>query len=371
MRERLRRSLGAKLLAAQLLVIIAGSVTLLLVALGVAPGVFHRHVRDALGIVPPDVARHLDDAFGEATFVSLGIAVGASLLTAVAVSWLVSRRVVGPIRELALAAQRIARGAYSARVPASGTDELAVLGTAFNEMAASLESAEQKRRELLADVAHELRTPLATVQGYVEGIGDGVLESDSETWSVVRVELRRLGRLVDDLQMVSRAEERQLDLHIEPIAPATLVETAMQAAAPAYSVKGVHLERHVEPEVPVVDVDADRVGEVLANLLENALRHTPGGGRVDVTATRRGPEVEISVADSGEGIEPEHLERIFERFYRADRARTRARGGSGIGLTIARAIIEAHGGRLRAESGGAGRGARFVIHLPARSIAHI
>lgn len=363
--RRLRRSLTAKLLAAQMLVIVAGSVTLALVALAIAPSLFHTHVRDALGIVPEDVSRHLDEAFEDAVLVSLAIAIGAAALTAAVASGFLAVRIVRPIRALAEASQRIARGAYGSRVPVGGSDELAVLAASFNEMAASLESAEHRRRELLSDVAHELRTPLATIEGYVEGLRDGVVAPEGPTWTLLETETGRLRRLVDDLQMVSRAEERQLDLRTVEIDPSLLVEAAVQGAAPAYEVKGVRLERDADPRLPAVAVDPDRIGEVLANLLENALRHTKAGGLVEVRAARRGADVELSVSDTGEGIAPEHLERVFERFFRSDPARSRATGGSGIGLTIARAIVEAHGGRLRAESDGPGRGARFVLSLPA------
>ena len=360
-----RRSLGAKLLLGQLLVILAGAVTLLITTLSVGPAIFRHHVRAALGTVPPDVARHLDDAFGAATLVSLGIAIGAATLTALGISWFVSRRVVEPIRGLAASAGRIARGAYAERVPASGADELADLAGSFNEMAASLQTAERRRRQLLADVAHELRTPLATVEAYVEGLAAGVLPADAETGQAMRTEMRRLNRLVDDLQRVSRAEERQLDLHVVPTSAADLVTTAVSAATPAYGSKGVTLEADAEPRLAPIAVDLDRIGEVLANLLDNALRHTAPGGRVRVTAAGRGREVELAVADTGEGIAPDHLERVFERFFRADPARARASGGSGIGLAIARAIVEAHGGSIRAASDGPGTGATFAITLPA------
>lgn len=364
-RLRIPRTIGAKLLAGQLLVIVAGSVTLLLAALAVGPGFFRHHVREALGFVPADVSRHLDRSFNQATLISLAIAVAAALVVAVAVSWFVSLRVGRPIATLAAAARRIAQGGYSARVPATGTDELAVLARSFNEMASSLESAERRRRELLSDVAHELRTPVATIEGYVEGISDGVIPADAEALGALRAEALRLGRLVDDLQKVSRAEERQLDLRLSAVRPANLVEAAVQAATPAFDGKGVRLEQRLEERLPEIVVDTDRMGEVLANLLENALRHTPAGGRVEIAALRRSGEVELAVADTGEGIAPQHLERVFERFYRIDRARSRAQGGSGIGLAIARAIVEAHDGRIRAESGGPELGARFVIALPA------
>lgn len=361
---RLRRSLVAKLIAAQLLVIVAGSATLALVALAVAPGLFRSHVREALGTVPQPVADHLDRAFAGAVLLALGIAIGAALVTAVAASGLLAVRMLRPVSAMARAAERISRGQYETRVPAAGRDELARLAEAFNEMAAALEGAERRRRELVSDVAHEFRTPLATLEGYVEGMADGTLPRDAETWTVLGDEIRRLTRLVDDLATVSRAEERQLDLRLRRVQVSELAERAVRAAAPAYAAKGVELLRAPERGKAEVEADPDRIAEVLANLLENALRHTPAGGRVEVGWRRGGDEVEVSVADTGEGIAASHLPRVFERFYRADRARSRSSGGSGIGLTIARAIVQAHGGRIRAESPGAGKGARVVVTLP-------
>ena len=367
MEARVSRSLTAKLLASQLLVVLAGASTLLLVALAVGPGVFRRHVRDALGYVPPDVARHLDMAFSDATLLSLGIAVGAALLTALLLSAVLSARVVRPMRTLAGAAQHVARGAHSARVPVRGTDELAQLAGAFNEMAASLQHAEEIRRQLLADVAHELRTPLATVESYVEALADGVLPTSDENWSAIHAETQRLNRLVDDLQQVSRAEAHQLDLHPTSTPPTELVEAAVRAAGPAYAAQGVALETNIATSVPPLLVDRERIAEALANLLSNALRHTTTGGRVEVRASQGDAGfVEIAVADNGEGIAAEHLDRVFERFYRVDPARSRASGGTGIGLAIARAIVEAHGGTMVATSEGTGRGATFTMRLPTR-----
>jgi two-component system sensor histidine kinase BaeS len=363
--DRLRRSLGAKLLLGELLVIIAGAATLLITALSIGPAIFRHHVRDALGTVPPDVARHLDDAFGESTLIALGIATAAAVITALAVSWVVSRRVVDPIRGIGASARRIARGAYTQRVPAEGTDELAALAGSFNEMAVSLESAERRRRELLSDVAHELRTPLATIEAHVEGLADGVIRADDQAWSAMRSEMARLARLVDDLQRVSQAEERQLDLRVQPVDPAELVGAAVNAIAPAYAAKGVALESDAPRGLPAVSVDPDRLAEVLANLLDNALRHTPTGGDVRVAARTVDHGVELTVADTGEGIASQHLARVFERFFRADAARARSTGGSGIGLAIARALVEAHGGTIIGESPGRGQGATFRIVLPA------
>jgi signal transduction histidine kinase len=365
MRARLSRSLSAKLLAGQLLVVIAGAVTLLVVALLLGPRIFRRHVLDALGYVPPDVGRHLDMAFNDATVVSLIIAVLAAVMTALILSWIVSRRVVRPVRTLAAATHRVARQPEAARVQSRGSDELAQLADGFNEMASSLDRAQQARRQLLADVAHELRNPLATIDSYVEALADGVLPATEENWNAVRAETRRLNRLVDDLQKVSRAEAHELDLHKAIADPAEIVGDAVKAAGPAYAAKHVALEMTVAPSLPRIEVDRERLAEVLANLLANALRHTPTGGRVWAAAHSQNGTIEISIADNGEGIAPEHLERLFERFYRADPARSRASGGTGIGLAIVRAIIEAHGGTVIASSSGRQRGATFTIRLPA------
>jgi signal transduction histidine kinase len=364
MRKRLSRSLSAKLLAGQLLVVLAGAGTLLGVALLLGPGIFRRHVLDALGYVPPDVARHLDMAFNDATLVSLGIAVLAAVVTALILSWIVSTRVVRPVRTLADATHQVAQQPDAARVESRGSDELAQLADAFNEMASSLDRAQEARRQLLADVAHELRNPLATIDSYIEALADGVLPADDENWNAIRAETRRLNRLVDDLQMVSRAEAHELELHKSSADPAEIVGDAVKAARPAYAAKDVTLEMTVAPQLTPVVVDRERLAEVLANLLANALRHTPSGGRVCAAARSWDGMLEISVADTGEGIAPEHLERLFERFYRADPARSRASGGTGIGLAIVRAIVEAHGGSVVASSAGSGRGATFTIRLP-------
>ena len=192
------------------------------------------------------------------------------------------------------------------------------------------------------------------------------MPADQQTLQVLQAETARLRRLVDDLNAVSRAEARQLDLHLVRCQPDKVLTAAVQAARAAYAAKDVALTTRTDPPLPQVSVDPDRIGEVLANLLANALRHTPPGGHVEVTAaTTPDGRVQLSVTDTGEGIPPELLERIFERFYRVDPARTHTdTGGSGIGLTITRAIVHAHGGQIRAHSQGTGHGARFFITLP-------
>lgn len=364
MRRRLRDSLAAKLLVGQLLVVAAGAITLLLTAVSVGPGIYRRHVRSALGTLPDDVMHHLNTAFGNALIISLAIATAVAVLTAVAVSLFTSRRVVTPIREIAQSSERIARGAYDERVPVAGGDELAELAAAFNEMADSLQGAEQRRRELISDVAHELRTPLATIDAYLDALDDGVLPDDHEARVTLRAQTRRLGRLAEDLQRVSRVEERQIELHIKPEHPQDLVADAVRAADPAYARQHIVLTGDCVDDLPTVDVDRDRIGEVLANLVENALGHTPSGGHVTVRASQDGPDVRLQVIDDGDGIAEQDLERIFERFYRVDAARDRAHGGSGLGLAIARALVEAHHGTISAQSGGPGNGATFTVTLP-------
>ena len=361
-----RPGLAARLFAAQLLVIVAGSLTLGLTALAVAPGLFRVHIRQAFAVLPPGATTHLERGFEQAMLVALGIAAAVSVVTALAASWLLAQRLTRPIRSLAQTAERIGAGGYQARVPVPDAgDELAALGWAFNRMAQALESTERRRQALLADLAHELRTPLATLEGYVEGLADGVVAADQDAWTVLQSELIRLRRLVEDLETLSRAEERQLDLRPGPVDPGGLLSRAVRAAEPAYAAKGVALQASVDSLLPLVSVDPDRLGEVLGNLLGNALRHTPPGGWVQAGAHQDGDQVELSVADSGEGIPPELLERVFERFFRVDAARThKDGGGSGLGLTISRAIVAAHGGRVWAESAGRGRGARFVVRLP-------
>jgi signal transduction histidine kinase len=359
------RGLAARLLAAQLLAIGAGAVTFVLVALAAGPPLFRTHLRDALGTVPPAVSRHLDDAFATAAGISIGVGTAAALVTAAAVSLLVTRRLSRPIHALGAAAARVAAGDYTARVTPPGLGpELDTLTGAFNAMATAVETTEATRRRLLADAAHELRTPLATLDAYLEGLADRVRAPTQETWDVLAAQTARLRRLADDIALVSRAEEGQLPLHPVLISPNELVTTAIQAARPSYDNRGVKLITRLADQPPDLTADPDRLAQVLAGLLSNALRHTPPGGLVTISTQTAGPSVTISVTDTGEGIPAGLLPHIFERFYRADAARDRAHGGSGIGLTIARALITAHGGTLTAESGGPGAGARFTVTLP-------
>lgn len=358
--------LGPRLLASHVLVLLAGGVTFLIVSLVVGPGIFDAQARAALGSVTPPLARHLVKAFVQATVTSLVLAGLVASLTAISLSRFATRRITRPVRELAAAAVDVAGGSYEMRIaPPRLGGEFAVLAEALNMLGCSLDQVERTRGRLLNDLAHELRTPLATLGAYIESLEDGVVEPGPETWSTMRERLDRLQRLVDDVALVSRAEERQVDLHMRPTRPSDLVDSALRSVEAAYRAKGVHLSSRNETRLPQLDVDPDRIAEVLGNLLSNALRHTPPGGHVELAATAAGHSVHLSVTDDGEGMVPEHLAQVFERFYRADASRSSAVGGSGIGLTIVRALVHGHGGSVRAFSSGPGTGSTFVVELPA------
>ena len=375
----IQRSLGRKLLVSYVLVIVVGVVTLILAMEAVAPTLLTHHLEQMMGqpgmsgmmssdsgrVMPLDA--HLQAAFRDAMIEALAVAATAATLVAVLVSLLVSRQIVGPVRRMVAATRRIAAGHYAERVPiepATAGDELGHLGASFNDMAGSLEETERRRLALVGDVAHELRTPIATLEGYLEGLLDGVVAPSERTWARLHDEAGRLRRLVDDLQELSRAEARQTPLVLRPVAPAALVQAATERLEPHVAEKGLALRCTLPPALPSVLADQDRAVQVLSNLLTNALRYTPVPGHVTVSAERRADVVLFSVSDSGIGLAPEHLAHLFERFYRVDTSRSRALGGSGIGLTIAKALVEAMGGQITADSPGPGQGSTFSFTLP-------
>lgn len=358
--------LAPRLLAAQTLVLLAGAVTSWLVASVVGPGIFHEHLRQAgVGHTSTEAA-HVEQAFGSALLIALGVALTASVLLALGVTAFFTRRVQRSTSAVAASASMIARGDYGSRVPSPGLGaEFDQLSATINGLAQRLGDVESTRRRLLADLAHEMRTPLASIEAHLEAIEDGVRSMDTETLEVLHSNAARLHRLAEDITAVSRAEEGGLDIRPVRTSTRTLVEAATTSAHDAYAAKRVNLALNVAT-TPTVTVDPERMAQVLGNLLDNALQHTPPGGRVTVTVDEPDPQwVEIIVADDGEGIGPEHLNHIFERFYRADPARNRAHGGSGIGLTISRALVEAHGGGISAASPGRDQGASFTVRLPA------
>lgn len=361
-----RGGLATRLMLAQVLVLGASVVTAGAVAAIVGPPLFHQHLLEA-GQVPdsPQLA-HIEQAYRDASLVSLGVALVIALVCAAAVTWYVTRRLQAPLGALANAAREVSRGHLGARVgPLGAGTEFDELGHAFNLMASQLEQTEDTRRRLLSDLAHELRTPIATLTVYCEGLRDGVTTWNAETERVMTEQTERLARLAADLDEVSRAEEGRLALELSPTPVRELIWSAAQAKREAFARQGVELDVRADA-APDVNVAADprRVGQVLDNLLANALRHTPPGGSVRLFARAVHDAVEIVVADTGDGMSTDQLPHVFERFYRGDTARDRERGGSGLGLTISRAIADAHRGSLVASSPGPGQGSTFTLALP-------
>ena len=240
--------------------------------------------------------------------------------------------------------------------------EIGELAQAFNSMASDLEKAEELRRNMVADVAHELRTPLSNLKGYLEAIADGTVQADSRTVSSLQEEAALLSRLVDDLQELSLAEAGKLKLARQPEDITKLIGQTLDSVRGQAKTKGVSLETEL-PKLPAVNIDSHRISQVLRNLLENALAHTAKGGAITVSAKKRGKWVELSVTDNGEGIPAKDLPNIFERFYRVDKSRARATGGTGLGLTITKRLVEAHGGKIKAQSR-PGKGSRFYFTIP-------
>lgn len=289
----------------------------------------------------------------------------AALIVAAGASWYVGRLILRPLQEVGRASQVIAAGHYAERLAVHGNDELAELTRSFNQMAASLDEVEAMRRALIADVSHELKTPLASIRGYMEGLQDGILPPSPEIFQLVHHEAGRLERLVHDLQELSRAEAEQLQLQIAPRDALALATAAADWLRPQFEERGIGLTLDLPAHPVQVRADFDRVRQVLLNLLGNALQYTPEGGQVTLHVRPERDAVRFAVQDTGIGLAAADLERVFQRFYRVDRSRSRASGGSGIGLTIARYIVEAHGGRIWAESAGPGQGCTFAFTLPA------
>ena len=313
--------------------------------------------------VNPLDGRSAEEVFLSATNHSLTLAATAAGLLALLLTLALSRRIVGPLESLTSAARRMTEGDLSQRVDPQGVGEIGELAKAFNAMAESVARNELLRSHMVSDVAHELRTPLTNVSGYLEGLRDGVFEPSAETLDSVLREAQMLGRLVDDLHELTVAEAGQLRLERQPVAGADVVERAANAARPQAVARGLTIDVDLDAELPPVEVDPNRIGQVLRNLLNNALAYTPTGGAVVISARCSQGWVEIRVADTGVGIAEEDLPYVFERFYRSDRSRTRATGGTGLGLTIAKRIVEAHGGTIQVESQ-PGRGTKFSFTVP-------
>lgn len=288
--------------------------------------------------------------------------------------WLLSKGIISPLKRLVEATEKISQGDFEARVEVRSQDELGRLGVAFNRMVEELKNAREReknlelsRRELVASVSHDLRTPLSSIRGYVEGLLDGVAaepEKARRYLGVIHDKAINLERLINDLFELSRLEAGQLKMEYVRVKAGEMLEEMSETFSRDAAVAGLSFSYRATGELPRVQADPGRIEQVLANLLQNSFRHTPAGGAVAVRAVAAGGEVVVAVRDNGEGIAPGDLPHIFERLYTGERSRSRVRGGTGLGLAIAREIIQAHGGRIWAESE-EGKGSTFYFTLPA------
>lgn len=308
----------------------------------------------------PAAAQRFLDGLNGAFWTAGALAGGAGLALGLLMAW----RLAAPLRRLATGARRIAAGQFDERVPVAGPAEVRTVATAFNDMAAALAAGEAERRQMVADIAHELRTPLTVIQGNLRAMLDEVYPLSREEVARIYEASRGLSRLVDDLRMLSLAEAGRLDLHVQPVAVGPLLAREAALFADLAAGQGVHLHVETSGDLPKALADPERLAQVLHNLLSNALRHTPAGGRITLRAgAGSNGSVRLEVEDTGAGIAPEDLPHVFERFYRADRGRTREHGGSGLGLTIAHELVRLQGGAMGVASA-PGQGARFWFTLP-------
>jgi histidine kinase len=358
--------LGWKLFLSHFAVVVVGSAVLGVVAYFHAPRAFATHVmrmRAMIGAdqgLADDLQRSFFEAIGEILLVSGGTAAFAALMVSSFVAW----RIISPIRSLTAASRRISAGDYRERVQPQWDDELADLARSFNRMAESLDATEQRRVELIGNLAHELKTPLTSIRSMMEGVIDGVLPADPATFQDIQRETRRLERLTEELRELSRAEAGEVSLSIAPCDPIEPVRQVLTRLESQFVDKDVSLRRELPTDLPPVAADSERLVQVLTNLIGNALQYTDPRGTVTVRVSSVWGAVRYEVDDTGVGLESGDIPRIFERFYRVEKSRSRRHGGSGIGLTIAAHLVRAHGGKITAESDGPGRGSTFSFNIP-------
>lgn len=356
-------SLRGRLLISHLGVVVVGVLVVLIAGRRLGFVFVDNHLRSMSGMMGGPASAEFSEleqgitvAFNRALLWAAVI----SSVAAMAAATFSARRMLRPLEEVRRVARRLATGSYSERVPIPQEEELAALATDVNALAKALEETEQRRLRLIAEVAHELRTPVATLKGYLEGLLDGVFEPDPETLAASVREARRMERLATDLSTLSRTEDGRMDLHLEPTDLAALSTEVADRLRPQFTDQNVELVA-VAQAPAMATVDRDRIAQVLTNLIGNALSYTPSGGRVEVRIDQPPGLLRVTVTDTGRGLSEEQLAMVFERFYRADRSLP---GGTGIGLTIARSLARMHGGDLTASSPGLGHGSSFALTLP-------
>lgn len=354
-----------RLFVSHMVAIAVAVFALVLLAEFFAPQFYREHINRMVAAIGPagqELHGDLEQGLRSTLTTAMISALPLALLFSAGTAYLTAKRIGHTVSLMAEGSREIAQGNYSKRLHSTGKDELAAMAQHFNQMAQALEGVERSRIELIGTVAHELRTPLAALQGYAEGLTDGVLPGEKAARGINR-EVRAMSRLVEDLSLVSRVEAGALEIHPQALDSPTVLSELEERFALAFAEKGVGLEVAASAGLPPIWADPERLQQVLSNLLVNALRHTPAGKQVTVGVTAEGEAVRFYVQDRGSGIAPEYRQRIFERFYRVDPARSRKDGGTGVGLTVAKGLVEAMRGEMGVESE-SGQGSTFWFTLP-------
>ena len=339
---------------------LSAAVGIAILALGVA--VVGGEIFRALMVEAGDSAEHAQAMYDASVTTVIFAAVGVALVASVALAFVLGRMLARPLEAVGRAARQVADGDYAARVPRDGPEEIASLADSFNQMAASLERQETMRRDFIANAAHELRTPLTNLQGYLEALRDGVIVPDRATYESLWDEAERLVRLSRSLDALAEGDAAIGSAGLQDIDLAVAIRTALELAQPTLERADLTVTVDVPEHLPA-RANPDHLAQVLGNLISNAARYTPRGGSVAVRAERRPADLLVSISNTGDGIPAEDLDRVFERFYRVEKSRDRARGGAGIGLAIVKQLVEAGGGQVGAESGDGGT--RIWFSVPA------
>lgn len=320
---------------------------------------------DTIAYILPDTKLQFklsaeEELYLQRTTLAISMAALAGIVAALGMGFLLSRGLLKPIHRLTQASKALASGDLLQQVPVTSQDELGQLTTTFNQMSADLERADQQRKRMTADITHDLSTPLQVISGYVEMLEAGDLTLTPQRLDIIKFEIEHLRRLVGDLSTLTQVEANQLDIQVQPVLPARLLEMTYHTYQPIALRLGVEIRLNLPESTPPILVDEGRMLQVLRNLVDNALRYTPQGGTITLSASS-GEQVQMRVTDSGSGIDAEDLPYVFDRFYRADKARDGNSGKMGLGLAICKALVTTQGGSIRAESAGKDRGASMVI----------
>lgn len=373
----LRSRLNIKIFLSFLIVIIVGMIVLVTAVEFIMPAAFEDHLAfmnlsfHNLANSEDALSNDLFSSFRRAVYNALKFSVPSALIAATIISISFSRQFIRPIRKMLGASEKISDGNYSERIPVQDNlspdemDELGRLAVGFNQMTSRLEHNEELRRELIGDVSHEIRTPLAFIRASVEGLVEGVIPCSQENLLEIEAEIDRLNRLVNDLLELSILESGEFPIDPKPLSIGAVIEPTILQMRGKLEGKQIQLTTTIEDNLPLVLADSDRIKQVLYNILSNAIQYTPKGGTVTISASLKNKHmVQVAVRDSGIGIPKDQLKNIFKRFYRVDKSRTRESGGSGIGLTVAKQLVEAHGGTIWAASGGANKGSTIYFTIP-------